>query len=530
MNKLVTATLALALLPAASPAQFLGKSTAAWIKDLSGGTAAAQRSAAFALGKIGSTGAVPRLAEALRNGDASVRDAAAFALGEIAAVSAQNGQGVWDDARDQLLGLLKSDNDPRVRRSAAFALGSCGAAAGPAVDALSRVLGERSNPSVVRRNAAWALGKIGKGGRSAAAVTSLKSALNANDDPLVLRDMAGALGEIGRPAATGAADALAAVARDSRDPAVRNAVLSTLINLVDPSMAKDTGDHKVLVEVLKRGLTEGEPEMRGLAAGALANLGEHAAPALSELADLLDDAKVPPATRRNVALALANVHETIRNLPRNRKDAVVRKLGRALVSDPGVPGEQLGLLAEMRRFSAEALARIGFDNAQPALKEILRAIRKDPDSGVRLLAVAVFLGAGNDLKSVVGAVEALTGCLKDTRVAVRYEAARSLARGLGPETSTAAINVLEDMLKDTSVRVYDGTNAEVKGGTESSSGQSQTRRNLGGDGRFMAAQALGFIGPKANRPSIIEALKSLKQSPDKRCQEEADKALKALGA
>jgi HEAT repeat protein len=528
VNKLLMAVLTISLLSATAPAQgFLGKDSSAWIKELSGDSAAARRSAAFALGKIGSTTAVPQLAAALQDADPAVRDAAAFALGEIAGSSAQNGRDVWDGAKEQLLKLL-ADNNEYVRRSAAVALGSCGAAAADAVGRLSDALGNRSNPAVVRRNAAWALGKIGKGGRAEAEVKSLRAALNANLDPLLLRDIAGALGEIGRPAAAPAADDLATVARDSRDPAVRNAVLATLVNLVDPSLAKDMGDHKVLVEVLKRGLTEGEPEMKGLVAGALANMGEHAAPALSELADLLDDAAVPAETRRNVALALASVHQTIRNLPPDKRDAVVKKLGRALVSNVEDGVAQSKLLAEMRSFSAEALARVGFPTAQPALASLLQAIRKDPDSTVRHRAVWAFLNA--DMKSMPGVIEAVTGCLKDPNKALSYDAARGLARALGADSPPAVIDVLERMLNDTSVKVYYQTNAEVKGGSESSGGQSNVRANIGGDGRFMAAQALAFIGPKANRPSIIKDLKALAQSPEKRCREEADKALKALKA
>jgi HEAT repeat protein len=528
VNKLLIAALATALLPAAAPAQrFLGKDSATWIKELSGNSATARRSAAFALGKIASPGAVPRLAKALTDDAPGVRDAAAFALGEIAAGSAQNGRDVWDGAGKQLQDLL-FEKDPGVRRSAAVALGSCGAAARTAVPALSKVLSDSSNPPVVRRNAAWALGKIGKAGDAADAVDSLRAALRGNDNPLVLRDLAVALGEIGRPAAKGATDPLARAAQDNSDPVVRNAVLVALVNLVDPSMAKDKGDHKVLVEVLKRGLTEGAPELKGLAAGALANLGEHAAPALSELAGLLDNEAVPAATRRNVALALASMFQAIRNLPEGQKSDVIKKLGQSLAGGAAAPGNQSKLLAEMRSFCAEALARVGFEDAQPALGAILQAIRKDPDRAVKHKAVWFFLGAGDRLKELPRAVETLTACLQDPYFVIGYDAARSLARGLGPDAPPETIDVLERMLKDSRVKVYDRTSAEVRGGTESSGGQSNVRESTAGDGRFMAADALALIGPKAKRDGIISTLEQMTKSTDERIRKSANKALAAI--
>lgn len=528
MKKLLLAALTAVLLPATAPAQsFLGKPSSAWIAQLSGGTPASRRSAAFALGKIGSTNAVPKLAATLQDDDPGVRDAAALALGEIAAISEQNGQVVWNGTGEKLLRLL-NEKDPGVRRSAAVAVGSCGMAAASAVGALSTVLSNGANPPLVRRNAAWALGKIGKGGGTAEAVDSLKGALRSSEDSLVLRDIAVALGEIGRPAATKAADTLAEVAKDSKDSVVRNAVLVTLANIVDPSMAKDMGDHKVLVEVLKKGLLAGEPAIKGLVAGALANLGEHAAPALSELANLLDDKAVPAETRRNVALALASMHKAIRALPADQKDAVVKKLGQSLLAVPATPSAQSRLLAETRSFCAEALARVGYDSAQPALEAVLQAVRTDPDRTVRHRAVWFFLSVGDRLKDLPRAVEALTISLKDPYWVIGYDAARGLARGLGPDAPAAAIDVLERMLKDTRVKVYDRTSAQVKGGTESSTGQSNVRETTAGDGRFMAAQALRMIGPKANRPSIIAALKELAKSPEKRCQDEAAQALAAL--
>ena len=529
MNKFLLTALATALLPASGPAQtFLGKDRSVWVKELSGGSAAGRRSAAFALGKIGSVGddAVSQLAAVLKDDNAAVRDAAAFALGDIATGSAQNGRDVWSGAGRLLLDRL-GDSDAHVRRSAAVALGSCGPAARTAVPALSKVLEDQKNLAVVRRSAAWALGKIGKGDREGTAVASLKASLR-DSNPLVLRDVAGALGDIGRPGAESAAPVLAEVVRDTNDPAVRKAALATLVGLVDPSMAKDPPDkHTVLVEVLGKALREGDAETKGLAAGALANLGEHAAPVLNDLAALLNDETVPPATRRNVALALANIPRTIRRLPSDQREAVVRKLGRALTTAfegrRKLSSAEVADLAQARTLSGEALARIGFPDAEPVVRELLQALRKDPDPKVRHRAVWAFLNA--DIQRLPGVVDALLACLKDSNKSLAYDAARGLAKALKQDAPKAVIDTLETMLDDPSIKIYYKTNADVKGGSESSGGQSNVSAVIGGDGRFMAAQALASIGPAANRPGILKMLKELKNSPDKRVREECAKAL-----
>src|SRR5205823_1012405 len=105
-----------------------------------------------------------------------------------------------------------------------------------------------------------------KGTRDRVAVDGLVAAMERKDeDPLVLRDIAGALGEIGRPEAAPAARPLAEILRNSRDPAVRKTALNTLVNLVDPSLAKKAeGENDVLVKALCEALREGDPESKGL--------------------------------------------------------------------------------------------------------------------------------------------------------------------------------------------------------------------------------------------------------------------------
>src|SRR5688500_16411920 len=66
---------------------FLTKDASAWAAEVSASAEARRRSAAFALGKLGSTAydAVPALRRAMQKDQSpKVREAAAFALGEIA--------------------------------------------------------------------------------------------------------------------------------------------------------------------------------------------------------------------------------------------------------------------------------------------------------------------------------------------------------------------------------------------------------------------------------------------------------------
>src|SRR6266542_3356314 len=508
-NLLLLLAAAVVMAPAAPAQTFLGKAKPDWLKDLASDKSDTQRSAAFALGKLGdgSTETLTALTGALGNQSPAVRDAAAFALGEIALPFPT---AVWQKAGVALRRLLR-DSDKRVRRSAAFALGSCGEQAQPALADLARALREDDKP-LVRRNAAWALGRIGKEAHDRNAVNGLVAALERKDeDPLVLRDIAEALGEIGRPEAAPAARPLAKVLRNSHDPAVRKRALNTLVHLVDPSLAKGSEkENKLLVQALREALREGDAESKGLVAAALANLGEQAGPAVKDLVALVDDDTAPAEARRNAVLALTRVPETIRALSDGDAREVVRKLARAL--EPSQTAEGGGASAEaqareeMREFAAEALARIGLPLAKAAIKQLVQVIHKDRDPKVRHRAIGVFLNA-DSFDGLEGAKEALLEVLKkkDELPPIRYEAARALARGLGAKAPDDVLATLVEMLRDKSIRVYRQTNADVKGGSESSGGQSKPRAEDGGDGRCLAALALSFIGPKAKQrhPKII---------------------------
>jgi HEAT repeat protein len=106
----------------------------------------ARRNAAWALGALNASEAVPALIEAFKDSDAGVREQVAWALGAIGDRRAVDG----------LIGAL-GDAAASVRKQAAWALGAIGDSR--AVTPLTRSL--KDPDAGVRKQAAWALGAIG---------------------------------------------------------------------------------------------------------------------------------------------------------------------------------------------------------------------------------------------------------------------------------------------------------------------------------------------------------------------------------
>jgi len=106
----------------------------------------ARKNAAWGLGALDASDAVPALIEALNDPEAGVREQVAWALGAIGDRRAVDG----------LVGTL-SDSSPAVRRQAAWALGAIGDSR--AVSGLAKAL--KDSDAGVRKQAAWALGAIG---------------------------------------------------------------------------------------------------------------------------------------------------------------------------------------------------------------------------------------------------------------------------------------------------------------------------------------------------------------------------------
>jgi HEAT repeat protein len=577
---------ALVLVAGASAArgqEFLGKKLDEWANELDGSRPApVRRGAAFALGKMGvaAESELGRLVKALGDSDPSVREAAAFAIGEIGialanpyleAVKARAARPSdpnarrdeerlradcargWDVVGGGLLRMLNTTRDPSLRRSAVFAVGGYGPSAAPARRALENAL--RDADAGVKQNAAWALGRLGPNA-GPETVASLCKVLE-DPDAAVRRDAAGALGEIGRPTAASAIGVLADCCRRDADANVRKAAIEALVNICGPddrtaaSALRALLNHADLevargaalamgniggpqaapaVAVLKGALRGEDPAFRPLAAAALANIGPDAAPAVPELSAALTDPE--PAVRRNVALALGRIGPEAKGAI----DALARTLR------PEEPD------AEVRRFAAEALAHIG-KTTDPnvhreierlliakALPSLLAALRNDKESSVRQWTVqALFHIQDPEKANIVGPLTSVLQEKGADGVMVRYNAARCLALRMGRRAPEKAVDVLCDMLNDKNIRIYHGTDAKVSGGGEGQSGDSRTAANLGGDARFLAAQALARIGsPKANRKDVIDSLneyvnflRDLQQNAtDASSRENASRALK----
>jgi HEAT repeat protein len=116
------------------------------LKSLAAPVWVARRNAAWALGALDASEAVPALIEALKDTDAGVREQVAWALGAIGDHRAVDG----------LIAAL-ADSAAGVRKQAAWALGAIGDRR--AVAGLTRAL--KDTEAAVRKQAAWALGAIG---------------------------------------------------------------------------------------------------------------------------------------------------------------------------------------------------------------------------------------------------------------------------------------------------------------------------------------------------------------------------------
>jgi HEAT repeat protein len=510
---------------------FLGKPLSRWLVELRDAQPQVRRGAAFALGKSGSAAAPAALVKVLSDREAAVRDAAAYALGELAGEG--HGGTVWSEAGPALVRLLADDDSPQVRRSAALALGHCGARASGARSALVKLLPDRE--PMVRQNAAWALGRLG--GDSAEEAVAGLSRLLEDGDAAVRRDAAAALGEIGRPAASRAASALAGCLRREREGPVRKVVLDSLVKVVGAEnkdvvaqltpLVKDANremargvalalgkiggaDAKAAVPVLAEALHDDDATVRELAAGALGNVGEAAAGAVPDLSQALTDRSV--AVRRNAALALSRIGD--------QAAPAVQALVRALA-----PTES----PEVRYFAAEALGHVGAA-VERVFDELLRVYKEDSDFRVRQRMVYALVHAekADMRRKTAAAFEAMLDAKEPRLSLVRYDSARGLALLLGSEAPPRVIDVLVAMMKDPEIYHYQGSAATLQTGDERRAGGTGVQEKRGGDARFMAAVALEWIGPKANRPDVIAALEDAAGSKDETTQKAALKALATI--
>jgi HEAT repeat protein len=534
----------------AQEAKFLDKDPYYWIEQLDSPSPRARRSGAFALGKLGTAayshyGIEPLVAHiGDKESDADVRDAAAYALGEIALSLRlySDSAKVWAAAGPILLHALTEDKDPRVRRSAAYAIGGFGKRADFARAQLRTALKDKS-PGV-RQNAAWALGQLGS--TDAGETLQALSKSFGDADALVRRDAAAAVGEIGRLLGpkdellpNPAIGPLLEMFRKEKDATIRKVAIDALVNAVsaqdkgaaaelqrllkdkDPEIVRGAAlalgniggpEANEAVRVLRDALNKGDLLTRIQVSAALANVGEGAAPIVRDLVRALDDKE--PQVRRNVALALRNIGE--------KAALAVPALARHIHADEKNE--------DVRAYSAEALAQMTSEQIKPALPDLLRAIKEDKAASVRQRCVWAIFNL-RDLEAS-GVVQPLTDLLDETadeQSLVRYDAARCLGLRLEGKAPDKAVDVLLAMLNDKRLRVYEGSGAAVTGSSvEGAKGGATVAQTLGGDARFLAAQALGRIGKKANRPEVIEALNDAVKSTNEQTAKEAKRALDAI--
>jgi HEAT repeat protein len=485
-------------------------------------------------------GAVSHLVRRLQEDtDAGVRDMAASAIGDIARSAKYSNATLWERSGGMLVQLLKDDPSERVRRSAAYALGAFGSQASGAAENLIKALGDEN--ASVRQNAAWALGQIGDAAGDA--VLKLCECLR-DKDTLVRRDAAGALGSLGK-AGEKAGRPLLLMVKSEPDTVVKKTALESLAHIAGPELAEYAKDLDQLLEdkdpevrlpaalvlariggeesanalpVLRAALKHTEPHIQELATAALANLGPLAKPAMHDLAETLTDPKNSVVVRRNAALAISHIGAEAK--------PIVPALVKALERDQPL---------EIRQFAAEALAQMKYPANEEGVPAVLKAIGDDGDPLVRQKCVwALFNVNPADKFRELGADKVLAKLLDlrgDGTALLRYDAARKLANVLRDEAPDKTVDVLLEMLTNLQLKVYNRMDAQVQGaGTEATVGRANVRANLGGDARYMAVQALSWLGNKAaKRADVVAALRKAAKDEDAKLKKTAKEALSDLG-
>ena len=112
---------------------------------------------------------------------------------------------------------------------------------------------------------------------------------------------------------------------------------------------------------------------------------------------------------------------------------------------------------------------------------------------------------------------------------MRYDAARLLAARLHENAPNKTADVLLEMLTAQGLVQFNGTDAKTSGvGSEGTGGKTTVNVDQGGDARWMAAEGLGRLRRKANRPDILKALQDATQDKDAKLRDFASEALKAI--
>lgn len=565
---------------------FLGRNATEWSRELTAKEVGRRRAAAFALGRIGENAQqyLPRLLErALKDDNPGVRETAAMALGDVllaleqqarervargerglgdilasldepvrervvrgeipvtdaaALFIKQQSARYWKEIGPSLLARLSQEKDGGARRGLVYALGAFGSTDRQVVPVLIEALKDAS--PAVRRNAAWALGRSGSRGGEPA-VRELCGLLR-DAEPLVRRDAATALGDIGLPTAAPALKPLLDLAdreskKETGDPVVFRTALDKVVTLIvegDQTLASrllpflESDDPEIVLtaafglanlggpasrlalKALREALRHEDPVVQEQAAAALGHMRKEAAPAVLDLTEALDARSLGVRSKAVVALA---------------------QLGP--IAEPATPRLARILRGEgetdlnIRRYAVEALYYINTPGNDRAMPTVVELIRKEPDPNLRLLCIVVLLHA-RDIKQL-GAEKVLLDLVHDEKQldAYRHEAARVLAYHLSEAAPDKVGEVLLHMLRATDLRIFQGTEARVAN-TGENQGQTAVKENTGGDARALAAEALGWMGRKANKPEIIRELEKTQQDKDEALRQASTQALERI--
>jgi HEAT repeat protein len=287
---------------------------------------------------------------------------------------------------------------------------------------------------------------------------------------------------------------------------------------------------------LRTALADADPSVQALAAACLANAGADAAGATDDLARVLTLAK-HPEVRRNCAIAIGRIgYGAPRTGPGNIEE-IARGAIPALVeamkplSDPITDPYLLRAHEEVRVYAAEGISRIGQPHNEKALAAIRDILKKDTNQGVRQHCVeALFNCRDLDKHGLVPVLAAILDEKNEESTMVRYDTARVLAQVLRDRAPDRTCDVLVEMINDRRLKVNYGSGAAVEGvGAEGSSGTSKATASLGGDARFMAAQAMEWLGDKARKhKTVMASLRKASDDDEARLKDTARKALKAL--
>jgi HEAT repeat protein len=542
---------------------FLAKTATQWLDDLRADKATTRRSAAFALHRLGSVEALGDLAKVLSSDpEISVREMAAWAIGGIILKSPTSAASQSRKIIPVLETAIKRETNIGVLRNVVYAIGCFGESGASLVEPVSQQTDHRN--AGVRQNAAWALGRLG----AKADKIALGRLTEKLRDPssLVRRDVATAIENIAKrydkAKMKDTTRALLTMLGEESDITVIKSGLSALASLTTkedidfaPKLypflnSKDEETARAAafvlsnmggeaarraVRVLGAALKDPDPGVVALAAAGLGNAGAHA---LTEGAALAKVIRSSPSmeARRNAALAAGRIAEALHEQRLDSEvdsfaEATVPALAELLEATTDDAKNRNGL-EEARLYAAESLGMIRHPQNAKALPAIGRVLAKDRSGDVRHRCVWALFTC-QDLEAT-GLVPILTKVLDETSEStklLRYDTARVMAIKLRDKVPDKVGETLLEMLKDKTLRVYDGAISSVDGlGDESKGGKASITSSASGDGRFMAAEALGQMKDKASgNKRIMDALKAAASDDDERLQKTAKEALKNLG-